>query len=175
MTSEQSCLFSDVGKYRYPNYFDNFTTLYDLSYNHFPKTYDTSIHRTWRMRKDIHEPFDEYLASFGNSTNYGLVETKREEWECHNSECRTRRCTSYSRDFRVPRAEDYRFQRYFVCLVQSSKMDKARGVNVDLKQHQHRVSSLKDMPQRLKNQCNPITWECTVDMTKGKREKCKEG
>lgn len=85
----------------FPNYYDNFTTTYDLSFHYFPEWMHGSLNRKIRFQNDPqplalinncnrfrfkllkYEPSDEYLNGYGNlSSRNGLTEGKKHKWGC---------------------------------------------------------------------------------------------
>ncbi|KAL3268428.1 hypothetical protein HHI36_007539 [Cryptolaemus montrouzieri] len=57
---------SKDGCWDYPNFFENFASTYDLSFNHYPKWYNNIGHidRKLRFRMSRFEPMEDYIDSF---------------------------------------------------------------------------------------------------------------
>ncbi|XP_019873556.1 uncharacterized protein LOC109601726 [Aethina tumida] len=82
LKSQGNEFVSSLTKYeKSPNYYQNYTTTYDLTFNHFPKMYKSYIPRTLRFRAMHHIPSQEYLKTYGNLTSYGLTEAYKKYWE----------------------------------------------------------------------------------------------
>lgn len=45
-------------------YLENFSTVYDLSYNHFPKCYKEAMRRKLNFSLQRTDPEDEYLTNY---------------------------------------------------------------------------------------------------------------
>lgn len=91
-------------------YSENFSTLYDLSYNHFPKCMYGPNKTEWRFRMGRHEPEPDMALNYGNITNFGLKEYKKEIWRCDKAKGTP---NTVSMDaYQPPAEEDYKFHRY---------------------------------------------------------------
>nr|CAI5842958.1 unnamed protein product [Callosobruchus analis] len=93
-----------------PSFFNNFSTTYDLSYNHLPQFYR-------RLMKDVpneNAPSKEMelIESYGNLTNYGLVNEKKYEWRLDSPDPRMTTVTSNKCDFARPDDNSYKFTRW---------------------------------------------------------------
>nr|XP_015839045.1 PREDICTED: uncharacterized protein LOC103314319 isoform X2 [Tribolium castaneum] len=123
LRSQDSNFISQNECYESTNFFDNYCSTNDLAYNYFPKCVKKPIARTWRMKKGWHEPIDEFLPSFGNLTSFGLVKQKKSQWECEKN---FGLFTSYEADFRAPRPEDYKFDKFLFPKVNCVSGTKSR-------------------------------------------------
>ncbi|KAJ8947746.1 hypothetical protein NQ318_018008, partial [Aromia moschata] len=135
-----------------PNTFDNFSTIYDLSYNHFPKWYGQPIYRDLRFRLERHEPFDEYIKSYGNITKTGLADYKKQEWRNEKQDPRMTINSLYEDTYVPPEKLAYKFRRWA-----RPKAIRTEVGDVIYKGYP------KDHPTFTK--CDPITWECKDDKT----------
>ncbi|KAL3268427.1 hypothetical protein HHI36_007539 [Cryptolaemus montrouzieri] len=164
---------SKDGCWDYPNFFENFASTYDLSFNHYPKWYNNIGHidRKLRFRMSRFEPMEDYIDSFHNITRHGLLETKKEEWCLDKSGPHTTQRTHNQDVYKKPSQEDYKFTRHAPPKSNSSKLYEsnknafyqtlrdgvpAYGVvpNFDLVQVPHQ------------SRCDPITWECPKKYSK---------
>lgn len=113
-------------------YLDNMSTLYDLSYNYYPKCANGPLHRKLRSKIPKFIPEDDYLPSFvscklflqhfvfflqGNLTKYGILELKQEQWKCDKGVVRRTGTTSYQETYLPPKKEDYLFKKWAVPLL----------------------------------------------------------
>ncbi|CAH1374856.1 unnamed protein product [Tenebrio molitor] len=94
------------------NFFDNFSSSYDLSYNYFPKCYKRNIPRLLECGQEFHQPSSEYLPNFGNITKSGVMDDKMREWDLDKESTRHIYSSAYKQDFKAPKAADYVFKRY---------------------------------------------------------------
>ncbi|XP_068897447.1 uncharacterized protein [Tenebrio molitor] len=164
-SEESNCNFiSQIRRNDLPNYFENFTSTYDLSYNHFPKCFKGHINRTLRFRQGYHEPTEDYIPSFGNMTNYGLIDDKKQQWECEVQDPRKNNSTHYKDTFMAPDAKDYAFRRFATPKANSSVLNTVTLESTCLKLRDRPVFgvtpafSLVQVPRP--STWNPITWEC---------------
>ncbi|RZC39214.1 uncharacterized protein BDFB_005326, partial [Asbolus verrucosus] len=166
LNAEESNFVSQIGRNDFPNYFENFSSTYDLSYNHFPKCYRGYIPRTLRFRLGRFEPDDHYILTFGNLTKYGLLDYKKEQWACERQDPRQTYSTNYRDAFTSPEMNDYKFQRFAIPLQNSSRMDEVNVLMFNLKLRDRSICNvpanynLVTVP--VKKTCNPITWECAL-------------
>ncbi|CAG9819173.1 unnamed protein product [Phaedon cochleariae] len=127
-----------------PNFYDNFSTTYDLSYKHFPHFYkDSIIPREMKLKLHTYHPTEEYLKSYGNITNFGLFDAKKNEWTCDVQDTRV---TEYEADYIPLEKHSYKFSRWTRPTAVKSKYGK-----------EHRPYP-PDHPRFSK--FDPITWEC---------------
>jgi hypothetical protein len=168
MKTEDSNFISDVGNKDSPNFLENFSSLYDLSYNHFPKCYKSNIPRIYRFLKDYHEPLDDYLPSFGNVTKSGLVEQKREEWKYDQNNPRSTDPTSYRCQFQAPATTDYDFKRFVHPLTNWNALGQVNLLSFEMlpkqRKHQGDFGPSTLVAAHKEKYCNPITGECTPDL-----------
>ncbi|KAG5882718.1 hypothetical protein JTB14_020562 [Gonioctena quinquepunctata] len=133
-----------------PNFYDNFSTTYDLSYKYFPTVCREHIYRVHRPRVHRHDPTEEYLKSYGNITNYGLTQQKQKEWECDKQDPRTTSYTMYKIEFTPQEKDSYKSTRW------------ARPTAVKGEFGLVHKPLVANHPRSSK--CNPITWECKDDL-----------
>lgn len=81
-----------------------------MSYNHLPKCSKEPIHRQWKFCNQKYEPEVDLTRNFGSITKYGLVDYKKEIWQCDKSK-RTP-LTHYQENFLPPEIDDYKFKRH---------------------------------------------------------------
>lgn len=69
---------SKYGCLDYPNFFENFSSTYDLSYNHYPQWYKNRgiIERKLRFRTLQYEPLDDYIDSFVCIKSLSKIQSK---------------------------------------------------------------------------------------------------
>ncbi|XP_044754483.1 uncharacterized protein LOC123313599 [Coccinella septempunctata] len=156
-----------TGCYDYPNFFENFTSTSDLSYNHFPKLYndDVQIKRHYRGCFDKYFPMEEYLEPFHNLTNFGLVDHKRELW-C-KTEANKRKATKsvYKDSFPPPHKDCYEFPRWGRPRALSSIISKTSGTLEALRLRGWNPGFFINTPSNPQffnrpKSCNIFTWEC---------------
>ncbi|KAJ8920289.1 hypothetical protein NQ315_011950, partial [Exocentrus adspersus] len=75
------------------SFYENFSTLYDLSYKYFPKWYGKAV--TKNLRSGVYDSKQEYIRSYGNLSNFGLCDHKKHEWKCDTQDPRTTVFTTY--------------------------------------------------------------------------------
>ncbi|XP_044271511.1 uncharacterized protein LOC123015700 [Tribolium madens] len=163
LKSEDSNFIPQTGRSDFPNYFDNFSSMYDLSFNHFPKCVNENLVRK-RLRNGHYIPLEEYLPTFGNMTQTGLVEYKKEKWECESQDPRQNQITHYTDNYAAPELNAYKFKRFAIPLTNSSIMDATNLTTVALNLRNRpscKVVSPQDLvPVPRPSHFNPITWEC---------------
>lgn len=174
-------VFSKIGYENHPNYFENFTTTKDLSYNHFPKWCGKNIiERKYRAGKQQFLPTEEYLPPFHNLSNYGLMDYKKKQWCEAISDPRKTDLSLYKESYPKPDISYYKFPRW-------SKAPKSTSVSFiklnDIKT-QLRLRNMDPrpiiatpddpIPYTKPKERNVITWECSPDVTKGKMRSDKE-
>ncbi|KAH0821746.1 hypothetical protein GEV33_001045 [Tenebrio molitor] len=164
LDAEESNFVSQVGRNELPNYFENFASTYDLSYNHFPKCFPSCIPRVLNFRMEIRQPTEEYIYPFGNLTKYGLLDYKKEQWGCEIQEPRRNYSTHYNDTFVAPNTKDYTFKRFAIPAANSSLMHNANAQSLTLKLRDSLMCNvtpaydLVQVPRPIT--WNPITWEC---------------
>ncbi|KAF5282343.1 hypothetical protein FQR65_LT14332 [Abscondita terminalis] len=88
-----------------PHFLENFSTTYDLSFRHYPKSYDGPIPRVLRMRLERYDPETDYAKNHGNVTCYGLVDAKKEQWRCESMVPRRTLTSQYQDYYTSPKHE----------------------------------------------------------------------
>ncbi|XP_044755266.1 uncharacterized protein LOC123314200 [Coccinella septempunctata] len=151
----------------HPNFFENFSTTYDLSFNHYPKWYKHcgNINRKLRLRTLQYEPLDDYIDSFDNITRQGLVEQKKDDW-CQDkwSSFFTQR-THNQETFKPPSQQDYNFVRHAPPKCNSSRFY-AANLNAAKQLLRDGVPAYTVVPSfdlvrvPTESRCDPLTWEC---------------
>ncbi|KAJ3643033.1 hypothetical protein Zmor_025771 [Zophobas morio] len=173
LKAEETCILCESSKSEQPSYFENFTTMYDLTYNYFPKCFNSHIPRKWHLMRGMHSPSDEYLPTFGNLSKRGILEYKKQQWKCDFG-CNKRECTSYTEQFRPPKPEDYP-ARVPLPLWNSAKLDEINECQIKLQLKQHGVrfcEKYEDPSERRKKYCDPIIWKCSPDMAIEDKRRC---
>ncbi|XP_015839043.1 uncharacterized protein LOC103314319 isoform X1 [Tribolium castaneum] len=169
LKSEDSNFIPQTGRSDFPNYFDNFSSIYDLSFNHFPKCLDGRLARK-RQRNGHCIPLEEYLPTFGNMTQFGLVESKQEQWKCETQDPRRNKVTHYSDHYAAPELSAYKFKRFAIPLANSSIMDATNLTTMALNLRNRptfKVVPPQDLvPVPRPPHLNPITWECIPEKPK---------
>ncbi|XP_045474378.1 uncharacterized protein LOC123680492 [Harmonia axyridis] len=151
----------------HPNFFENFTSTTDLSYNHFPKWCkdEVQIKRNYRGIYDNYYPMEEYLEPFHNLTNFGLVEHKRDSWSKEIADQTKAMNSLYKDSFLPPHKECYEFPRWGRPRALSSFITKTsetlealrlRGWNPGFFVSTPSNPQLFNRPKT----CNIFTWEC---------------
>ncbi|KAJ3625669.1 hypothetical protein MTP99_016221 [Tenebrio molitor] len=100
-----------------------------------------------------HEPIEEYLSSFGNITNFGLLDYKKEKWDFEKEGVRKISSFVHKEEFKAPEPADYMSKRYLLPLEKSSV---AKNINVlDLERKRKRngtnPSTILMRPSRYSN------------------------
>ncbi|XP_022917487.1 cilia- and flagella-associated protein 107-like [Onthophagus taurus] len=142
----------------------NFSTTYDLSYNHYPKLKRIcNLERNWKVLQNKWVPEDDYTINFGSVTEYGLKAYKERLWEEQKSG-KVCNITTYADHYLPPDDEARRFKRWGIPVKNSSLMHQSNLDTLLLK--------LRDQPSFYvtpneelvivprEKRCNPITWEC---------------
>ncbi|KAJ3625662.1 hypothetical protein MTP99_016218 [Tenebrio molitor] len=135
-----------------PNFFDNYSSTYDLSYNHFPKCYKRNIPRILNFREGYHEPIEEYLPSFGNITNFGLLDYKKEKWNFEKEGVRKISSSVYKEEFKAPEPADYKFKRYVLQLEKSSVAKEINFLDLERKRKRSGTNPSTILMVRKENQ-----------------------
>ncbi|KAK9890657.1 hypothetical protein WA026_012015 [Henosepilachna vigintioctopunctata] len=158
---------SKYGCWDYPNFFENFSTTYDLSYNHYPRWYKDIGHIERKLNSHTmqYEPEDDYIHSFHNITRRGLVEKKKEAWHLEKLNSRTTPGTHSQDIFTPPSQDDYKFTRHAPPRCNSSKLYPVNK-NASYQKWRDGISpytvvpnfDLLEVPRPPR--CDPITWEC---------------
>ncbi|XP_045474709.1 uncharacterized protein LOC123680716 [Harmonia axyridis] len=158
---------SKYGCLDYPNFFENFSSTYDLSYNHYPQWYKNRgiIERKLRFRTLQYEPLDDYIDSFDNITRRGFVEKKKEDW-CYDKWGPFFPKKSHNQEvYKPPSQNDYKFVRHAPPKCNSSRFYYA-NINADGQRWRDGVPAYSVVPNfdmvqvPQEPRCDPITWEC---------------
>ncbi|CAH1374849.1 unnamed protein product [Tenebrio molitor] len=97
-------------------------------------------------------------------TNYGLIDDKKQQWECEVQDPRKNNSTHYKDTFMAPDAKDYAFRRFATPKANSSVLNTVTLESTCLKLRDRPVFgvtpafSLVQVPRP--STWNPITWEC---------------
>ncbi|KAJ9588231.1 hypothetical protein L9F63_018395 [Diploptera punctata] len=62
------------------DYYNNYSTSYDLHYQHCPKRLSGPQQRIFNSQRKIYEPEQDYTVNYGNASNYGISEEKKQQW-----------------------------------------------------------------------------------------------
>ncbi|XP_076252384.1 uncharacterized protein LOC143191333 [Rhynchophorus ferrugineus] len=139
------------------NYFDNFTTSYDLSYQYFPQWINGYLPRKLRFALLKYEPTEEYLSSFGNlSSRNNYTHIKRQEWECDMLDPRRPLLSTHQNDFPKYDEKEYQLNRWARPVPIKAKYDKVTEIIYPKLPQNH--------PRVVDYNCNPITWMCTDEI-----------
>nr|XP_022917549.1 uncharacterized protein LOC111426904 [Onthophagus taurus] len=145
-------------------YTNNFSTTYDLSYNHFvkkAKTHPTERH--WVCRDNIWLPEKDFTKDYGNITRYGIFEYKTSLWEqernpSHNQEEKSEYQESYEC---VPKMKPVK--RFATPLKNSSLMNPSNIYYHTLTLRDMHLCTVTPNEEVVviprKHRDNPITWE----------------
>ncbi|XP_030753983.1 uncharacterized protein LOC115880827 [Sitophilus oryzae] len=145
------------------NYFDNYTTTYDLSYQYFPEWIQGTLTRKMRVALLKHEPTEEYLNSYGNlSIRSDMSKNKTHEWKCDVLDPRRTVLTTNQTDYKKYDSPYYKSHRWVK--PTPIKVRCGNAVNLVFKQFP------SNHPRNIWTKCNPITWECEQDRIP--QEKC---
>ncbi|XP_023018959.1 uncharacterized protein [Leptinotarsa decemlineata] len=148
--AEGHAFYPEKSSEEFPNFHDNFATVYDLSFEYFPKLYSKEIDRVHMSRLQRFDPTEEYLKSYGNISNFGLTDCKKQEWDCDKQDPRSTSLTMYDTEFPSPKTEFYKFSRWTRPTAVKSQFG---PVHRPYPANHPRFSK-----------CNPITWECKGDL-----------
>ncbi|KAL3269221.1 hypothetical protein HHI36_008303 [Cryptolaemus montrouzieri] len=160
-----------IGFDEYPNYFENFTSIADLSYNHFPKWYKdvVQVGRHYKSAYDMYFPMQEYLEPFHNLTQFGLVDHKRQLWSESISDPRKTINSLYKDTYTPPHKDCYEFPRWSRPKALSSILNKTSGIQNALRLRGWYPGFFVPTPShpiffKRPKTCNIFTWECPPEL-----------
>ncbi|KAF5272190.1 hypothetical protein FQA39_LY01272 [Lamprigera yunnana] len=152
-----------------PKYLENFSTVNDLSYNHYPKTStDGPIPRKYRSEFHRYDPQQDYLINHGNITEYGLLNSMKEKWKCEKETA----TSCYQDTYIFPKIGST--SNKGIPRPNSSIVDPNNRFLYRFRLRDEQILSVPEnklVQINRKPLCNPITWECPYPIEELRR--CK--